>query len=76
MAVGLSLAGLLDELTEELVLQLRVGQAHLQGALGQRHMVVDGGRVDRHVDKELTGLSTVEQERERERGVGGGERRM
>ncbi|KAG7250977.1 hypothetical protein CRUP_020164, partial [Coryphaenoides rupestris] len=38
LAVGLSLAGLLNELTEELVLQLRVGQAHLQGALGQRHV--------------------------------------
>lgn len=56
MAVRLPLAGLLDELAEELVVQLGVGQAHLQGALGQRHVVVDGGSVDGHVDEELTGL--------------------
>lgn len=56
VAVRLPLAGLLDELAEELVVQLGVGQAHLQGALGQRHVVVDGGSVDGHVDEELTGL--------------------
>lgn len=56
MAVRLPPAGLLDELAEELVLQLGVGQAHLQGALGQRHVVVDGGGVDGHVDEELAGL--------------------
>lgn len=52
----LPLAGLFDELAEELVVQLRVGQAHLQGALGQRDMVVDGRSVDGHVDEELAGL--------------------
>lgn len=57
MAVRLPLAGLFDELAEELVLQFWVGQAHLQGTLGQRDVVVDGRSVDGHVDEKLTGLS-------------------
>lgn len=48
--------GLLDELTVHLVLQLRVGQAHLQSVLGQRGVVIDRRRLDQHVDEELTGL--------------------
>lgn len=51
-----SQAGLLDELTEQLVLELRVGQAHLQGTLGQRDVVIDGRSVDGHLDEELAGL--------------------
>lgn len=54
--VRLPPAGLLDELAEELVLQLRVGQTHLQGTLGQRHVVIDGRGVDGHVDEQLTSL--------------------
>lgn len=49
--------GLLDELTVHLVLQLRVGQAHLQSSLGQRGVVVDRRRLDQHVDEELTRLT-------------------
>lgn len=56
MAVRLPPAGLFDELAEELVLKLRVGQTHLQGTLGQRDVVVDGWGVDGHVDEQLTGL--------------------
>lgn len=56
VSVWLPPARLFDELAEELVVQLRVGQAHLQGALGQRDVVVDGRSVDGHVDEELTGL--------------------
>lgn len=56
MSRRLSQAGLLDELTEELVLELRVGQTHLQSALGQRDVVIDGRSVDGHVDEELAGL--------------------
>lgn len=56
MSVRLPPAGLLDELAEELVGELGVGQAHLQGTLGQRHVVVDGRSVDGHVDEELAGL--------------------
>ena len=32
---------LLDELTVHFILQLRVGQAHLQSVLGQRGVVID-----------------------------------
>lgn len=56
VAVRLPPAGLLDELAEELVLKLGVGQTHLQGTLGQRDVVVDGWSIDGHVDEELTGL--------------------
>lgn len=59
-------AGLFDELTEQLVLQLWVGQTHLQGTLGQGDMVIDGRSIDGHVDEQLTGLINDE-ERERER---------
>ena len=52
----LSLPGLLDQLTVELILQLRVCQAHLQSTLGQRHMVVDGRGINGYVDEELTRL--------------------
>lgn len=51
---------LLDELAAELVLQLRVREAHLQGALGQRHVVVDGRRVHSRADEELAGLREEE----------------
>lgn len=53
----LPLAGLFDELAEKLVVQLGVGQAHLQGTLGQRDVVVDGRSVDGHIDEKLTGLT-------------------
>ena len=56
LAVWLPPASLLDELAEELVLKLGVGQTHLQGALGQRDVVVDGWSIDGHVDEKLTGL--------------------
>lgn len=56
LALGLPLAGLFDELAEELVLKLRVGQTHLQSTLGQGHVVVDGRSIDGHVDEKLTGL--------------------
>lgn len=59
--------GLLDQLTVHFILELRVGQAHLQCILGQRGVVVNGRRLHQHVDEELTGL------RRRKRwGVGGG----
>lgn len=48
--------GLLDKLTEHFILQLRVGQAHLQSILGQRGVVIDRWRLNQHVDEELTGL--------------------
>ena len=70
LAVGLSLAGLLDELAEELVLQLWVGQAHLQGTLGQGHVIVDGRRVDGHVDEELAGLSAAGHKKRKREVVG------
>lgn len=57
VAVRMPLAGLFDELAEELVVQLGVGQAHLQGTLSQRDVVVDGRSVDGHVDKKLTRLT-------------------
>lgn len=50
------LVGLLDELTVHFVLELRVRQAHLQGILGQRGVVIHGWRLNQHVDEELTGL--------------------
>lgn len=56
VAVRLPLSGLLDELAEELILKLGVGQTHLQGALGQRDVVVDGRSIDGHIDEKLTGL--------------------
>lgn len=65
VAVRLPPAGLFDELAEELVLKLGVGQAHLQGTLGQRDVVVDGWSVDGHVDEQLTGLRREATERER-----------
>lgn len=37
---------LFDELTVHFILQLRVGQAHLQSILGQRSVVIDRGRFD------------------------------
>lgn len=64
VAVRLPPAGLLDELAEELVLKLGVGQTHLQGTLGQRNVVVDGWSVDGHVDEQLTGLRREATERE------------
>lgn len=57
------LVGLLDELTVHLILQLRVSQAHLQSILGQRRVVVDGWRLDQHVDEELTGLRRKDEEK-------------
>lgn len=48
--------GLLDKLTVHFILQLRVGQAHLQSILGQRGVVIHGWRLDQHVDEELAGL--------------------
>lgn len=56
VAVRLPFAGLLDQLAKQLVLQLWVGQTHLQGALGQGDVVVDGRRINGNVDKQLTGL--------------------
>lgn len=56
VAVWLPPAGLFNELAEELVLELGVGQTHLQGTLGQRDMVVYGRSIDGHVDEELTSL--------------------
>lgn len=56
MAVRLPPAGLLDELAKQLILQLWVGQTHLQGTLGQRDMVVDSRGIDGHIDKQLTSL--------------------
>lgn len=56
MTMWLPPAGLLDELTKELVLKLRVGQTHLQSTLGQRHMVIDSRGINGHVDEKLTGL--------------------
>lgn len=56
MAVWLPLAGLLDELAEKLILKLGVGQAHLQGTLGQGDVVVDGRSIDGNVNEELTSL--------------------
>lgn len=52
--------GLPDELTVHFVLQLRVGQAHLQSILGQRGVIIDRRRLDQHVDEELTGLQREE----------------
>lgn len=60
MAVRLPPLSLLDELAEELVLKLWVGQTHLQGTLGQRDVVVDGWSVDGHVDEKLTSLKKGE----------------
>lgn len=60
MAVRLPPAGLFDELAEELILKLRVGQTHLQSTLGQRDMVIDGWSIDGHVDKKLTSLEERE----------------
>lgn len=65
MAVWLPPAGLLDELAKELVLKLRVGQTHLQGALGQRDVVVDGRGVDGHIDEKLTSLGGGDASRQR-----------
>lgn len=48
--------GLLDQLAVHLVLQLRVGQTHLQSILGQRCVVINGRGLDQNVDKKLTGL--------------------
>ena len=48
--------GLFNQLTVHLILQLWVGQAHLQGTLGQGHMVVDGRSIDGHIYEELTRL--------------------
>lgn len=56
MAVWLPPAGLFDELAEELVLKLGVGQTHLQSTLGQRDVIVDGRSIDGHVDEKLTSL--------------------
>lgn len=56
VAMRLPLAGLLDELAEDLVLKLWVSETHLQGTLGQRDVVVDGRSIDGHVDEKLTGL--------------------
>lgn len=50
-------AGLLHELAVDLALQLGVNEADLQGCLGQRHVVVHGGSLHRHVDEELAGLA-------------------
>lgn len=52
--------GLLDKLTVHFILQLRVGQAHLQSVLGQRGVVIDRWRLNQHVDEELTGLQRRE----------------
>lgn len=56
MVVRRPAVGLLDQLAIHLVLQLRVGQAHLQGALGQRGVVVHRRRLHQDVDEELTRL--------------------
>ena len=48
--------GLFDQLTVHLILKLGMSQAHLQGILGQRGVVVDGWGLDQHVDKKLTRL--------------------
>lgn len=48
--------GLLNQLAIHFVLQFWVGQAHLQSILGQRGVVIDGWRLNQHVDEELTGL--------------------
>ncbi len=56
MAVRLPPAGLFNELAEELVLKLGVGQTHLQGTLGQRDVVIDGRSVDGHVNEKLASL--------------------
>lgn len=50
------LVGLLDELTVHLILELRVRQAHLQSILSQRGVVINRGRLQQHVDEELTRL--------------------
>lgn len=55
------LVGLLDQLTVHLILELRMRQAHLQGILGQRGVVINRGRLHQHVDEELTGLQRKEQ---------------
>lgn len=49
-------AGLLDELAKEFILQLWVGQTHLQGTLGKRDMVVDSWGINGHIDEKLTSL--------------------
>lgn len=56
MSVWLPPASLFDELTEKLVLKLWMSQTHLQRALSQRDVVVDGRGIDRHVNEELTRL--------------------
>lgn len=48
--------GLFDQLAVHLVLQLGVGQAHLQSILGQRRVVIHRRRLDQNVDEELAGL--------------------
>lgn len=72
MAVWLSPAGLFNELAEELILKLGVGQTHLQSTLGQGDMVVDGRSIDGHVDEKLTGLrrddSSIEFKRQTQEG--------
>lgn len=55
------LVGLLDQLTVHLILELRMRQAHLQGILGQRGVVINRGRLHQHVDEELTGLQRKDQ---------------
>jgi len=48
--------GLFDQLAIYFILQLRVGQAHLQSVLSQRGVVIDRWRLDQNIDEELTGL--------------------
>ena len=62
LSLGLSLTRLFDELTEELILKLRVGQTHLQSTLGQGDVVVNGRGIDGHIDKELARLEKSEKE--------------
>ena len=64
MAVRLPPARLFDELAEELILELGVGQTHLQGTLGQWDVVVDGRSIDGHVDEKLTGLRKRQKQEE------------
>lgn len=52
--------GLLDQLAVHFVLQLWVGQTHLQSILGQGCVVINRRRLNQHIDEQLTGLQGSE----------------
>lgn len=54
--VWLPLACLFDKLAVDLVLQLWMGETHLESTLGKSHVIIYGWSVNGHVNEELTRL--------------------